>query len=280
MEDIFDKDKAYEIPFDIRLDAANALGQAGDPRLDRENRIHFPGGRFWIGAQKTDVGGVNFDPQVEDDFPVREVEVRAFAIGRYPVTVAEFVRFIEAEGYADARIWNAGEWKEFASPQKWAGQLEHLNRPVVGVSWYEASAYCTWVGGRLPTEIEWEYAARDGRAGVFYPWGNEAPDDHRANYSNNGSPGTPTPVGLYPAGMTPSRLHDIAGNVWEWSGDSSESEHKALRGGAWDGRPERLRVSSRLLTLPIFRGDAVGFRCVWTTSTPDSNTRTCVKANP
>ncbi|SPF32215.1 exported hypothetical protein [Candidatus Sulfopaludibacter sp. SbA4] len=266
VEEIFDEEKAYQTPFEVRLEAANALGQAGDPRLERNNRVPLSGGRFWIGAQKDDPGAPNFDPDAYDnESPVKEVEVAPFSIARYPVTVADYERFIGEQGYTTKEYWHAGGFGEFPEPEAWEEQLEYPNRPVTRVSWYEASAYCAWAKGRLPTEAEWEYAARADRPGVRYPWGYKDPDERRANYGYDGSPGAPTPVGLYPSGATPTRIHDMAGNVWEWVEDNygSDSEVKVLRGGGWSYGPRVLRVSYRFWYHRIVRDGAFGFRCVW-----------------
>jgi len=233
---IFDKEKAYEIPFAVRLDAANALGLTGDPRLEQDNFVRVEGG--------------NITP---------------FFIGRYPVTVAEFQHFVEARGYSIEEYWKAGGFGEFTEPDDWAAQLdEPKNRPVTGVSWYEASAYCAWNKGRLPKEKEWESAARANREGVEYPWGNDEPNERLANYDYQDSPGKPTPVGLYPAGATPTGLHDMAGNVWEWVEDAYEGDEdrRVLRGGGWSYVAWGLRVSYRSRGSRAGRGGNVGFRCV------------------
>lgn len=260
VEGIFDERKAYEIPFDVRLDAANALGQAGDPRLERDNRIPM----FWMGAQKDDPNAPNFDAEAyEDESLVKEIDVAPFSMGRYLVTVSEYQRFADERGYEIEPFWRAGGFGEFTEPEAWEKQKEHLNRPVTGVSWYEAAAYCVSVGGRLPKEAQWEYAARDGRSDIRYPWGKDEPDERRANYGYEGSPGEPTPVGLYPAGATPAGIHDMAGNVWEWTEDDYDAESKVLRGGGWNFGVRNLRVSSRFGVQPIVRGGYIGFRCVW-----------------
>jgi formylglycine-generating enzyme required for sulfatase activity len=109
--------------------------------------------------------------------------------------------------------------------------MQHPNRPVVGVSWFDTMAYCKWAGVRLPTDAEWERARR-GAEGRKYPWGNEDPDPTRANY--DAGPGHPTPIGLYPAGATPEGITDMAGNVWEWPdywNDKDETQN--FRGGSW-----------------------------------------------
>lgn len=256
---IFDKEIARTIDLQTRLEAADALGQAGDPRLERDNWVRVEGGSFWMGAQDEDPQGQNYDPEANDyESPVRQVEVSTFLMGRYPVTVSEYARFIAAAGSGEFRL-----------PYDWQQQLRYPNRPAVGVSWYEAAAYCAWAGGRLPTEAEWEYAARSGREGVRYPWGNEGPDEYKANFG--GEPGHPTPVGLYPEGATPAGIEDMAGNVWEWVEDewgeyskenATKDKAKVIRGGSWNYLPRWLRVSVRYRVGPHQRVNVIGFRCV------------------
>jgi formylglycine-generating enzyme required for sulfatase activity len=143
------------------------------------------------------------------------------------------------------------------------------------VSWWEASAYCKWAKGRLPTEAEWERAARGSRENAKYSWGNDPIDETRANYGRN--VGQATPVGLYPKGATTEGVHDMLGNVWEWCsdwyGDYPEAHvenpkgpqsglDRVLRGGSWSDRPVNVRVSSRYHVPPVVRGSNIGFRCV------------------
>jgi formylglycine-generating enzyme required for sulfatase activity len=271
MIEIFEAKAVREIEFQTRLEAAEALGQAGDPRLEKENWVRVEGGKFRMGAQKPD------DPDaLEDESPVHQVEVSQFFIGRYPVTVLEYDRFIARGGYKEEQFWRAGGYGTFATPGHWQQQLRYPNRPVVEVSWYEAAAYCAWAEGRLPTEAEWECAARGGREGVRYPWGSQEPDRFRANYIEGG-PGQPTPVGMYPEGATPQGVHDLAGNVWEWTADwwgryseaaarnpkgPKKGEGKVIRGGSWVSDPWGLRVSDRVWVGADERGGGVGFRCV------------------
>lgn len=274
---IFDPKAARTIDFQTRLDAAEALGQAGDPRLEKDNWVQVEGGAFWMGAQKKDPEGQNYDPKAwDDEAPVHRVELSPFWMGRYPVTVSEYARFMAEGGYGDQRHWQSGGYGDFTAPGDWEQQLRYPNRPVVEVSWYEAAAYCAWAGGRLPTEAEWECTARCGREGVRYPWGDEEPDEFRANFFGKG-PRQTTPVGLYPEGATPSGIHDLAGNVYEWTtdwlGDYTETAGvnprgpeqgtgKVIRGGSWNVGAWRLRVSYRYRYLPEVRDDYIGFRCV------------------
>ncbi|MGA3025730.1 MAG: SUMF1/EgtB/PvdO family nonheme iron enzyme [Bryobacteraceae bacterium] len=274
---IFEAEAARHIDFATRLEAADALGQAVDPRLEQDNWVKVEGGWFWMGAQDKDPGGRNYDEEAyPDESPVHPVEVPAFLLGRYPVTVFEYERFVAAGGYRDKQPWTAGGLGRSTEPLDWRRQLAYPNRPVVGVSWYEAAAYCKWDRGRLPTEAEWECAARCGRDGVRYPWGNEDPDEHRANFA--GGPGHLTPVGLYPGGATPTGIQDLAGNVWEWVQDWWVDEYsgtearnpkgpeqgnvRVLRGGAWGGNARFLRVSDRSRNVPEGRYVDLGFRCV------------------
>ncbi len=178
--------------------------------------------------------------------------------------------------------WSEEGWRfrqngGWTAPRGWESQTEHPNRPVTGVSWYEAMAYCRWLSaetGRafgLPTEREWGAAATpDGRT---YPWGEPAPDPERANFAKKlGEPnvGHPTPVGIYPAGDGPDGHCDLAGNVWEWCRDVEAAgledrverygPTKALRGGAWNDPAGTLRAAGRNGDRTPRRSGVVGFR--------------------
>jgi formylglycine-generating enzyme required for sulfatase activity len=149
---IFDTEKAATIDFEVRLEAAEGLGQSGDPRLNEDNWVRIESGEFWMGAQREDPSQPGYDPKAADlEGPVRLVNLGAYRIGRYPVTVFEYRKFIEADGYHEKRWWSAGSRRK-TEPQDWEAQVLHPNRPVVGVSWYEASAYCFWAGVRLATK--------------------------------------------------------------------------------------------------------------------------------
>jgi len=264
---IFDREAARTVGFEIRLAAAQALGQAGDPRLKADNWVTIPATTLWMGAQKDDNAGRNYDPMAWDESPVHQVTVSAFQIGRYPVTVEEYSRFLEHGGA-----------EKGSEPENWQEQLRYPNCPVVGVSWFDASAYCSWVGGRLPTDAEWECAARSDREDVRYPWGDEKPDPQRAN-SVEGGPRRTTPVGLYPAGATPSGIHDLAGNVFEWVADwflegygedspvtdpkgPESGQGRGIRGGSWAVGSVYLQVAVRDWAVPGGRFEVIGFRCV------------------
>ena len=147
--------------------------------------------------------------------------------------------------------------------------------PVVGVSWYDAETYCKWVDARLPTEAEWEYAAR-GPEGRTYPWGNEDPACDLAQY--RGCSGRTVPVGSLPDGASWCGALDLAGNVWEWVADWYADDYyersptqnprgpkkeitKVVRGGSWPIDRYAVRSATRSWNLPDFRNELSGFRC-------------------
>ncbi len=190
---IFTVEGAAKVPVEVRIAAAEALGRGGDPRLVslEENLIEVPGCDGW-------------------------------RLGKYPVTVEEFHRFVEMRGYEERKHWSEEGWllregKDWDEPGSWEEQLATPNRPVVLVSWYEAEAYCAWLSEqrsaevRLPAEAWWEAAAtpESGK----YPWGEAEPDAERANFL--GKVGAPTPVGIYPTGNGRLGHCDLAGNIWE-----------------------------------------------------------------
>lgn len=278
---IFDARKSEGIELSVRLEAAEALAEAGDPRLwhpqDNDYWVTIPAGTFLMGAQSKDPARGNYDPEAgKNEFPVHEVALNAFRIGHYPVTVEEYGRFLKDEGYGNQQWWKGGGFGQRTKPGDWEEQMRHRSRPLVRVTWYEAAAYCAWAGGRLPTEAEWERAAR-GTEGRKYPWGNKAPDASRANYGET-KVGHASPVGLFPRGTTPEGIADMAGNVWEWVADWYADDYyrkslrenppgpgtgsaRVIRGGSWTFPSGDLRSAYRGRVAPEPRGVAIGFRC-------------------
>ena len=267
---IFDPQKTRGMDIKSIIMVAETVGQAGDPRFLgqalEENWISIATGQFLMGAQKDDPAKPNYDPDAfDDESPIHQVKLDSYQISRYPVTVTEYRRFVEAGAYEDKTLWDAGGFGDWQIPKDWEEQIEHGNRPVVGVSWFEAKAYTAWMDGRLPTEAEWEYAAR-GSEGRRYPWGDAKPNTSLANYyyGKGGSPENLTPVGIYPRGATPEGLMDMAGNVWEWMENwyDKDEDARSLRGGSWLNYEYDLRCSCRLRYSPDNRDVNVGFRVV------------------
>jgi len=282
---IFDKATFRSIPVQVREEAADALGRVGDPRFDREQGlwVWIPAGKFWMGAQKSNPKRRNYDKDANlwntphKEWPVHEVILSAYSIGKYPVTVCQYKRFIAAGGYEDERYWKAGGFGKFKEPDEWQEQLQHPTRPVVYVSWYEAKAYAEWAGCRLPTEAQWERAARGpGDEYRKYVWGNNEPDKETMNYDGSGI-GHPAPVGIFPESCSPEGVIDMAGNVWEWCEDwygdypsgrvtdpvgPEGGSERVFRGGCWDYDARLCRSGYRYLNSPGTRGYSLGFRLV------------------
>jgi serine/threonine-protein kinase len=176
------------------------------------------------------------------------VDLGQFQIGRYPATVWEYGKFVEAGG---------------AEPEYWKEQSLWPHRPVVGMNWQQAMDYCQWAGVRLQTSEQWEFAAA-GAGGRKYPWGSEEPDKEsdteRANFDDR--VGRVTPVGLFPSGRTPDGVADLAGNVWEWTSSDYDANAKVLRGGAFVNDARALLAAYRNRNHPDNRNNNIGFRCV------------------
>jgi len=202
--------------------AGTALAVLGDDR-DFDQLVSVPGGLFWMGS--TDADGM----ADSSEKPGHQVTLEAFKIGVYPVTNAQYLRFVEATG----REWGSDHWR----------RPERANHPAVNVSWHDARAYCEWLTGvwraegligpkevvRLPSEAEWEKAAR-GTGGSIYPWGDEW-DETKCNNRELDLGGT-APVGIFPEGASPYGCLDMAGNVWEWT---------TSLWGPWTGKEAKLK---------------------------------------
>ncbi len=194
---------------------------------------------------------------------------KPYLIDVYPVTNSQFRKFIEAGGYTNFEYWTAEGKKwikgskaaapEYWNDEKWS-QPEH---PVVGVSFYEAEAYARWSDKRLPTEKEWERAAR-GTDGWAYPWGNEF-DPQKCNTSDSKIEHT-TPVTNYPNGVSLAGCYDMSGNAWEWCKDSDgkSKSTQVLRGGSWLADRYGSKCTFRFAHHPNNRYFSISFRCVRT----------------
>jgi formylglycine-generating enzyme required for sulfatase activity len=223
----------------------------------------IPAGEFQMGDP--------FGEGDSDERPVHTVYLDAFYIDVYEVTNAMYKKFMDETGHSAPGYWNDARFNQ-------------PNQPVVGVTWYDAAAYCQWAGKRLPTEAEWEKAARGGLVGKRYPWGDSI-DNSKANYNNK--VGQTTPVGAYPPNGY--GLYDMAGNVWEWCLDKYKpgfyakspkknpaagqigglvknfrriKTSRVLRGGSWYNYPSLMRVANRSMFYPDGGYNNNGFRCV------------------
>ncbi|NIM97201.1 MAG: SUMF1/EgtB/PvdO family nonheme iron enzyme, partial [Candidatus Aminicenantes bacterium] len=262
-----------------RIDAGEILGTLGDPRINALSppMVVVEAGEFIRGSEECDE---------DDEKPIRNIYLDEFMMRKYPVTNQEFKAFIEDGGYDNKELWTPEGWQlrkeeNISEPgywhdRKWNGP----NFPVVGVSWYEASAYANWLSRKigdkyvLPSEAQWEKAAR-GSGGISYPWGKKWQEDH-CNSVECGLRRT-SPVGIFPAGTSPYGCMDMAGNVWEWCADwymkdyykkspksnpqgPSEGSFRVLRGGSWFLTPPSCRAASRYAARPTLRFYVYGFR--------------------
>ncbi|MGH1479393.1 MAG: formylglycine-generating enzyme family protein [Geminicoccales bacterium] len=238
--------------------------------------IDLPGGEVTVGDPKGDPGEVQ-----------RKIPIEAFRLMRLEVTREAFDAFSKAtghrtdpektgRGYVWATRWqlvDGADWRHPYGPE--TSSEDSATHPVVQVSADDAAAFCAHYGWRLPTEEEWEYAAR-GDDGRRYPWGDRDPDqatssDHLANFGtvpccaadNSDGFQKTAPVGSFPKGAGPFGHLDLAGNVWEWTSSRfpGRSDQIVLKGGGWGNNPYCLRASYRHGNPPNIGLDMVGFRC-------------------
>jgi len=204
--------------------------------------VYVPAGEFIIGWDK-------------ENRPV-QISTGAFYVDKYEVTNENYKKFIDATGHRPPKHPGKSKYDIWQGNDYPADLAKH---PVVNVSWEDAAAYARWSGKRLPSEIEWEKAAR-GIDGRLYPWGNKF-EENRCNAGAFGRKGT-SPAGSYSNGISPYGCFDMAGNVWEWSSTLYDTKHKwhLARGGSWaDGEGEITTVAR---SNPITASPTGGFRCV------------------
>ncbi len=225
----------------------------------------IPAGDFIMGS---DTGNA-------DEKPAHKVFLDVFYIDKYKVTNALYKMCV------DAHVCSAPQFSNSYLRPTYYGDSRYDDFPVVGVNWYMSKAYCEWRGARLPSEAEWEKAAR-GPDGRTYPWG-EGIDQIRANYNNNNDPnyvGDTSKVDAYPNGVSAYGIFDMAGNVWEWTMDlydanyyasltlpvanplgPTSGQYRVIRGGSWNSNAYALRSARRSWNTPANANVYIGFRC-------------------
>jgi formylglycine-generating enzyme required for sulfatase activity len=222
--------------------------------------VEIPAGEFAMGSD----GG----QALEDERPMHRVWVDRFSMDLHEVTTAQYASFLAATSRLAPWQWDTVDLSQ------------HGDRPVIGVAWSDADAYCRWKGTRLPTEAEWEKSAR-GTDGRLYPWGNQVPSKELANFALGARfsySQVLMPVQSYEQGKSPYGLHQMAGNVWEWVQDwyaanyyeispernpqgPESGQFKVLRGGSWSDLPKYLLTYGRFKLPPETRNSYTGFRC-------------------
>jgi formylglycine-generating enzyme required for sulfatase activity len=251
------------------LAKSHVQGERRTHPLDGLEYVWIPAGDFMMGRVPGDNVAEERYTVEKPRHPVRLT--RGFWLSRGPVSVRAYRHFALKRTLPMPRPTQ--------NNPNWAND----DHPIVNVTWFQARDYCAWVGGRLPTEAQWEYAARGGRDGTVYPWGNAAEPD-KANYRNNpqwGGRGT-SPIGSFPENGF--GLVDVVGNVWEWVSDWFDPEayplrqtnqatvdpevfvnkmdRRVVRGGAWGSIPEEIRISLRGFQVPGADVIDFGFRCL------------------
>jgi formylglycine-generating enzyme required for sulfatase activity len=234
--------------------------KAGDTWIrpaDGAEMVFVPAGQFQMGSTDAD------SDAGDEEKPAHNVTLDAFWIDKTEVTNEQYRQCVEAGACEEPSCWDNAD-------------LNAAAQPVVCVTWDDAHAYAEWAGGRLPTEAEWEKAAR-GTDGRLYPWGESAPDCQRANFK--GCSGRTSTVGSYPTGASPYGALNMAGNVWEWVSDWYEEtyysdappnnpqgpgsgERRVVRGGSFDMSESRLRTTFRIGNRPAYSNWDLGFRLV------------------
>ncbi|RUT07955.1 ergothioneine biosynthesis protein EgtB [Dulcicalothrix desertica PCC 7102] len=243
--------------------------------------IKIPRGEFEMGSNSANA--------LDNERAAYTVYLDTYFIDRYPITSRKYRDFMESGGYKKAQYWSDAGWewlqhKQVNQPLYWCNDGACDNHPVMGVSYYEAEAYAKFVGKRLPTEAEWEKAARWDEQAKYsrtYPWGEEEPTQE---FCNCAAPSSniyqTTPVNAYPKGQSAYGMYDALGNVWEWTntwfdgykgfeyypyiGYSQvyfDNKHKVLKGSSWATRPMAMRASFRNWYYPHVRQIFAGFRC-------------------
>ena len=236
---------------------------------DGAGLVLIPAGEFAMGRDDGD----------NDEKPVRNIFLPSYYMDKYPVSNAQYKKFVEATGRPEPMGYGFRGGRFVDDFRPWQDpRFNPPQMPVVCVSWLEAAEYARWAARRLPTEAEWEKAAK-GLFATKYPWGNTDPTPNKARYGLEMEKGSPSIIGTHPAGATSYGCMDMAGNVWQWCSDwYSETtyqfgplvtptgpptgEARVLRGGSWANGPALLRCSARFCYPPAKKTFFVGFRCV------------------
>jgi formylglycine-generating enzyme required for sulfatase activity len=281
MEETVTKEKLYAFITVLLFIATGCINKADNSAKkvnpkDGMTLMLIPAGEFEMGS----------DDGYRDEEPIHTVYLDSFWMYQTEVTNTMYAAFLNEMGNQteDGVTWLQADSSYahiFQSGSKWIADSDYSDHPVMEVSWYGAQAYCEWAGGGLPTEAQWEKAARGGLEGTKFLWGDESPvctlgEPNGAQHISCG--GRTLPVGSFaPNGFG---LYDMGGNVWEWVADwfdekyyasstyenptgPESGEFRVLRGGSWGFNANHLRVADRITRTPDVTDGKFGFRCVF-----------------
>ncbi|MCI0528333.1 MAG: formylglycine-generating enzyme family protein [Nitrospira sp.] len=239
--------------------ASYRVAHASTPQPPFNGMVYIPAGPFLMGSVQP--AGLAMLEAGVDEFPQQKVVLKAFWIDQYEVTVEQYKQFAEATGHRAPPIWTDPAYSSLLP-----------SHPVIDVSWDDAEAYCKWSGKRLPTEAEWEKAAR-GTDGRIWPWGNTF-DSAKANTMDSGK-GWTVSVGSLEGDISPYGVHDMAGNAMEWTASWYKAypgntlqrvafgeKYRVMKGGAWNNSALPFsRAANRHAVAPKWDHPNHGFRC-------------------
>ncbi len=261
-------EQVLEVLDRVTLSSGEVIESEDQKNAAQTDAIAIPSGLFQLGSGP--------ESRNKAEKPRRQIEIAAFKLARYPVTNTEYKQFVMQTGYDHPPLLDHPIF----------GQPQH---PVVGVNWEDASNYARWVGGRLPSEAEWEYAAKGGKEQAF-PWGSQPPENVHANIG--GLQEATTAVGSYPLGDSNFDIAEMCGNVWEWCADvwdegyygritngsinpvntiSASHRERTVRGGAYDSFGPMGRCAFRFHFPEATHNPALGFRIAFTLDTADTD---------
>lgn len=259
----YDPTRHRKLPAGLKHKSSTGADASGWPmevssEKDGVEMVFVPSGPFQMGSDRP------------DDGPVHEVKLRAYYIDKFEVTNARFKNFVDRAGYRDNTQWSQGADRK--------GITSKMDHPVVWINWDDAQAFAKWAGKQLPTEVQWERAARGTGDGPF-PWGDTLPLGRCNMLGPSDGFEFTSPAGKFPKGASPVGCFDLAGNAAEWCRDwhakpyasgtatnpagPATGKLRVIRGGCWLDDDEFLYVTQRMADLPNKRADGYGFRCVW-----------------
>ena len=272
---------------DATATPALSIGSSRTIEIDGMVQVYVPAGEFTMGADDYDAQTPSKPGRAYSEIPVHVVNLDGYWIDKFEVTTGQYEQCVTAGACQAPHLFRSGEPNRPWYRPKYYGNPEFKDYPVIWISWFYAKDYCSWAGRRLPSEAEWEKAAR-GTDARKYTWGNDPVRSGLANLCDTNCPleqanglyndgwGNTAPVGSFPQGASPYGAMDMAGNVWEWTSsliqdypysatdgreDLTVSGERSWRGGSWTNGYWWMRVTLRYRSVDWYWNYNLGFRC-------------------